>query len=153
MTHCSTVAALALALIAGAARAQPADAPHYASARDLAAKLAKTTDGLVNAPLPTGPGATVLIVRRDRTGEVEVHARMADQFVVQAGKATVIVGGALKGDRETAPGERRGGEITGGTRYELSAGDALWIPAGQPHQIVVPAGGDFTYVVAKYETR
>jgi mannose-6-phosphate isomerase-like protein (cupin superfamily) len=152
MKTASIVAACALA-VAGATQAQPANAPHYLSARDVAAKVAKTTDGLASAPLPTGPGVTVLVARRDKTGEVEVHARMADQFVVQAGKATAIVGGTLKGDRETAPGERRGGEITGGTRYDLAPGDVLWIPAGLPHQVVVPAGGSFTYVVAKFETK
>ena len=155
MTHSigAAIGALALFAFAGAAQAQPADVPHYLSARDVAAKVAKTTDGLANAPLPTAPGVTVLVARRDKTGEVEVHARMADQFVVQAGKATVIVGGTVSGGRDSAPGERRGGEISGGARYALSPGDTLWIPEGLPHQVVIPAGGDFTYIVAKFETK
>jgi mannose-6-phosphate isomerase-like protein (cupin superfamily) len=142
-------AALALTLAAISAPAMAQDAPHYASARELAAKVATTRDGLVNFTLPTGPGGQVLIVRRDRTGEAEVHAAFADQFFVQAGKARVLVGGAISGDRETAPGERRGGRITGAASYDLGPGDTLWIPAGLPHLVVVPPGGDFTYFVAK----
>ncbi len=142
-----SVAAMAPAV----SRAQ--DGPHYVSAKDLAAKVAKTTDGLVNCAIPTGPGAQMLIARREKTGEVEVHAKLADEFIVQAGNATVLVGGTVEGGRDTAPGERRGGSIVGGTRYPLAPGDVLWIPAGQPHQVEVAAGGSFTYVVAKFETR
>jgi mannose-6-phosphate isomerase-like protein (cupin superfamily) len=149
---------LRTALLTIVAAAAPAivcaqEAPHYVSAKDLAAMVARTTDGVATSALPTGPGAQVLIARRDRTGEVEVHARLADQFIVQAGSAVVVVGGRVEGGRETAPGERRGGEIVGGTRYPVSPGDALWIPAGQPHQVVLPAGASFTYIVAKYEAK
>ena len=142
---------LAVASFAVPAAAQ--DQPHYVSAKDLASKVAKTTNGSVNYAIPTGPGAQVLIVRRDGPGEVEVHAKLADEFVVQGGTATVLVGGRAEGGRETAPNERRGGEIVGGTRYPVAPGDVLWIPAGQPHQVIVPAGGSFTYIVAKYETK
>ena len=52
-----------------------------------------------------------------------------------------------------APGTGGGGEIVGGTRYPVAPGDVLWIPAGQPHQVILPAGASFTYVVAKYEAK
>lgn len=146
------LAALA-ALLASPVLAQPsgsaADAPRYTSAADLAAKVAVTKDGAVNAPIPAGPGAQMLIVRRDGPGEVEVHAKLADFFVVQTGHAEVIVGGSLSGQRDTGPGEQRGGMISGGTRYALGPGDVLWIPAGLPHQVIAPKGGSFQYVVAK----
>lgn len=145
-----TLLAAAAAALALPAAAQAPDTARYTSARDLAAKVAVTRDGAINAPIATGPGAQALIVRRDGPGEVEVHARFADFFVVQAGRAEVIVGGSVAGQRDTAPGEQRGGAITGGTRYALAPGDVLWIPVGQPHQVVVPKGGSFTYVVAKY---
>jgi mannose-6-phosphate isomerase-like protein (cupin superfamily) len=151
MTAMRTALALAIAALAAPAAAQ--DQPHFVSAKDLAAKVAKTTDGAVTFTVPTGPGATVVMVRRDRTGEVEVHARLADEFVVQDGTATVLVGGRVEGGRDTAANERRGGEIVGGVRYPLARGDVLWIPAGQPHQVIVPTGGSFTYLVAKYETK
>jgi len=32
----------------------------------------------------------------------------------------------------------------------MSPGDVLWIPAGLPHLVVVPARGAFDYVAFKY---
>ena len=144
---------LALALFTAPTVLIAQEAPHYVSAKDLAAKVAETKDGVVNFTIPTGHGAQVLIARRDRTGLVEVHARLADEFIVQGGRAVVLIGGRVEGGAETSPGERRGGEIVGGTAYPVGPGDVLWIPAGQPHQVIVPAGGSFTYIVAKYETK
>ncbi len=141
-----------LALVIAAAPTVPSaqEAGRHVSAKDLAALVAKTTDGTAVAQVPTGPGAQMVAARREKTGEAEVHANFADQFIVQSGKATVLVGGKLEGGRETAPGEWRGGRIDGATRYELSTGDVLFIPAGVPHQTVVPSGGAFTYLVAKF---
>ena len=140
---------LFLVIGALAAPAAAQDQPRYASAKDLAAKVVKLENGLATAAIPSAPGAQAIIARRDRTGEVEVHAKLADQFIVQQGTATVVIGGRVEGGRETAPDERRGGEIIGGTPYPVGPGDVLWIPAGQPHQVVLPAGGAFTYIVAK----
>lgn len=148
MRTASLAAAAALLALPAPAQTTP-DVPRYTSAADLAARVAVTKDGAVNAPIPAGPGAQMLVVRRDGPGEVEVHARQADFFVVQTGRAEVIVGGGLTGQRDTGPGEQRGGVITGGTRYALGPGDVLWIPAGLPHQVIAPKGGSFQYVVAK----
>lgn len=145
-----TVLATVLIAAAGAAQAQSADGARHVAAKDLAALIAKTTDGTAIAQIPTGPGAQLILARREKTGEAEIHANFADQFIVQSGKATVLVGGKIEGGRETAPGEWRGGRIDGAARYELAAGDVLFIPAGVPHQAVVPAGGSFTYLVAKF---
>jgi len=141
-----------LASATGAA-AQPASEGVYASAAQLAALVARTQDGSVNAPAPTGPGTTMLIVRRDADGQVEVHTRLNDEFVVQAGHATVLVGGKVSGAKETAPGEWRGGVVAGAKAYQLGPGDVLWIPAGAPHQTLVKAGGSFTYLAFKFEAK
>jgi mannose-6-phosphate isomerase-like protein (cupin superfamily) len=136
---------------AGAVFAQPpAGAGVYVSAAELMALTAHPKDGVATAPAPTGPGTTVLAARRDGPGEVELHSRLNDQFVVQAGHASVRVGGTVAGNRQTAPGEFRGGTITGGRDYELGPGDILWIPAGAPHQ-VTPQGGTFRYLAFKFE--
>jgi quercetin dioxygenase-like cupin family protein len=55
----------------------------------------------------------------------------------------------VTGNRQTAPGEFRGGTISGGRDYQLAPGDILWIPAGAPHQ-VTPKGGDFRYLAFKF---
>ncbi len=138
---------------ATAAAAQPASEGVYASAAQLAALVAKTKDGSVNAPAPSGPGTTMLIVRRDADGQVEVHTKLNDEFVVQAGHATVLVGGKVSGNKETAPGEWRGGAITGAKSYQLGPGDVLWIPAGAPHQTLVKTGASFTYLAFKFDAK
>jgi mannose-6-phosphate isomerase-like protein (cupin superfamily) len=111
--------------------------------------LAKATDGLAVFNVPTGPNGPVVVgARREKTGEVEVHEALNDVFVVRAGRARVQVGGKVEGNRQTAPGEWRGGKITGGTSYEVGPGDLLFIPAGQPH-LVEPKSKSFTYLAFK----
>lgn len=150
MTKTLMIAA-AFALAAGLANA--ADEPHHLSAAQLAAMVVNAKGVVTTTPVPTGPGATVLMVRRHGAGEVEVHDHLNDEFVVRAGHAVVRVGGTVAGNRQTAPGEWRGGEITGGNFYRLSPGDVLWIPAGQPHQTLVGKGAAFDYLAIKFEAK
>src|SRR5581483_11788291 len=109
---------------------QPAGEGVFVPAAKLSAMVAKTTDGLATAPVPAGPGTTLLIARRDADGQVEVHERLNDEFVVQKGSATVLVGGRVEGNKQTAPGEWRGGAVAGAHAYQVGPGDVLWIPAG-----------------------
>jgi mannose-6-phosphate isomerase-like protein (cupin superfamily) len=147
-----SLAAVAV-LMAWTADAQPAGEGVYVPAAKIAASTAKTKDGLATAPVATGPGTTILAAHRDADGQVEVHTRLNDEFVVLAGHATVLVGGKVEGNKETAPGEWRGGKISGGKSYALGPGDVLWIPAGTPHQSLVPKGGDFRYLTFKFEAK
>jgi mannose-6-phosphate isomerase-like protein (cupin superfamily) len=94
-------------------------------------------------------GYTVLALRRTGDGEVEIHSEWDDVILVQAGGATLLHGGTVDGGRETAPGEQRGGRIGGGTRQVIAPGDVVLVPAGTPHQVLVPAGGSVTYLVVK----
>jgi mannose-6-phosphate isomerase-like protein (cupin superfamily) len=138
--------------LAGTALAQPAGVGIYVPAAKLTAMVAKTKDGSVSAPVPTGPGTTLITAHRDADGQVEVHTRLNDQIVVRSGQATFVVGGKVEGNKETAPGEWRGGKITGGHAYAMGPGDVLWIPAGAPHQVVSPKG-DFYYLAFKFEAQ
>jgi mannose-6-phosphate isomerase-like protein (cupin superfamily) len=149
-----TVLALGLATSGFAAPATgPAlDEGHYVSAGHLAHMTGKTKEGLAIAPVPTGPGATMLEAKRDRPGLVELHAHQNDEFVVQSGHAIVRVGGKVTGNHQTGPGEWRGGTIEGGHAYQMAPGDVLWIPAGSPHQ-VTPKGGVFRYLAIKFDAR
>lgn len=150
-----SLALAAAMLAAGVARSGAAQAPDegmFASAGELKAKVAKTTDGLAIAPTPTGQGDTVLVVRRTKAGEVEVHEHFNDELMAQVGHASVRVGGKVSGNRATTPGEWRGGTIAGGHVYQLAPGDVLWIPAGAPHQ-VAPKGGSFSYLAVKFPSK
>ena len=131
-----------------AADAPPAQAQYVPSA-ELDSRVTTTVKGVALNQIPTDAGSTVLIVRRDSAGEVELHWRMNDIFVVKSGHASVTVGGRIEHNHEIAPSEWRGGELIGGTKHNLAAGDLLLIPAGVPHQVVVPAGGTFTYFAIK----
>jgi mannose-6-phosphate isomerase-like protein (cupin superfamily) len=93
-----------------------------------------------------------MIAHREANGEAEVHETQADFFVVQSGEATLAVGGTVVDAKTTAPGEVRGPSIKGAERKPLAAGDIVHIPAGVPHQLLVPAGKEFTYFVIKVDT-
>jgi len=144
---------LATALAAAGAAAAQGGEGVYVPSGQIDALVAKPADGLATAPVPAGPGTTVLAARRTADGQVEVHMKLNDEFVVRAGHATVLVGGKVEGNRETAPGEWRGGKVTGARAYRLGPGDVLWIPAGAPHQTLVPKGTAFSYLAFKFEAK
>lgn len=152
MNFCKAAPILgAVLMAAGAAAAQPAGKPIYVPSKALDAMVAKTKNGLATAQLPTGtPSAVVMLAHRTADGEVEVHTRLADEIIVRSGHAKIRVGGTVSGQRQTAPGEFRGGTMTGGQVFDLSPGDAIYIPVGQPHQVLVSKGGEITYTAAKF---
>ena len=92
---------------------------------------------------------TCIALRRTSTGEAELHEEWDDVMLVQAGSGTLLVGGELRGARTSAPGELRGGEIHGGSRQPLAAGDMMIVPAGTPHQVELAPGGSITYLIMK----
>jgi len=87
------------------------------------------------------------IIRRTADGEAELHENFVDIFIVQAGDASVIVGGKVVAPRTTGPGEVRGKSIEGGQKKTLKAGDILRVAANTPHQVLVPK--EFLYCVVK----
>jgi mannose-6-phosphate isomerase-like protein (cupin superfamily) len=136
--------------LGGAALAQPNAKPIHVPSKDLDAMVAKTKDGLATAKVPSGSNVTVLLAHRKVDGEVEVHKTLSDEIVVRSGHAKIRIGGTVTGQRQTAPNEFRGGTMTGGQMFDLNPGDAVYVPVGQPHQVLVPKGGDIVYVAAKY---
>ena len=152
MAAATRIAALGLALaMGGAAMPPPGGKPAYVRSKDLDALVAKTKDGLATAKLPTGsPNHIVMVAHRQVDGEVEVHTKLADEIIVRTGHAKIRVGGKVTGQHQTAPDEFRGGTITGGEVFDLSPGDAIYVPVGQPHQMLVPKGGQITYTASKF---
>ena len=90
---------------------------------------------------------------REGDGGAELHEGQVDIFVVQNGAATLIVGGDMVDAKTTSPGEIRGTSINGGERVKLGAGDVIHIPANTPHQLLIEAGGKFTYFVIKVDVK
>lgn len=116
-------------------------------------KMASAGSGGAGETLKEYTRHTAMLSFRNRDGEAEVHARFADLFCVLAGAATLVTGGTVVKARTVGPGEIRGEGIEGGTRQELRAGDVAHIPAGVPHQMLVPHEKNFTAFVLKIEER
>lgn len=121
----------------------------FFSAAQLEAQVAHPVKGIAGNQFLNGPGSIVYIIRRDKTGQTEVHMAFNDIYVVKSGHAKITVGGQVTGNRETVPTEWLGGDITGGTDYSLAPGDVLFIPAGVPHKTSVSPKGGITYVLVK----
>lgn len=121
----------------------------FFSAAQLAAQVAHPVQGIAANQFLKGPGSSVYIIRRDKTGETEVHMAFNDIYFVESGHAKITVGGQVSGNRETAPTEWLGGSISGGTDYSLAPGDVLFIPAGAPHKVLVSPKASVTYAVVK----
>ena len=114
-------------------------------------KLAKHGDGSASETLKEYPQHFAMLSFRSRSGEVEVHERFADLFVVLAGAATLVTGGTVTGARVVAPGETRGASIEGGTKQSLRPGDVAHVPAGTPHQMLLKGEDTFASLVLKVQ--
>jgi mannose-6-phosphate isomerase-like protein (cupin superfamily) len=114
-------------------------------------KLAKHGDGSASETLKEYPQHIAMLSFRSRSGEVEVHERFADLFVVLAGTATLATGGTVTGARIVAPGETRGESIAGGTLKILRPGDVAHVPAGTPHQMLLKGDETITSLVMKVQ--
>jgi mannose-6-phosphate isomerase-like protein (cupin superfamily) len=116
--------------------------------KDLAG-LVSGKGALTLATLSDHENFYVLAAGRTGPGEVEVHEHWIDYMVIQQGEADFTYGGTLSGARDTAPGEKRGGAITGGTVVTIRPGDFLVVPAGQPHLTMIKPGSNFRAIVFK----
>lgn len=104
--------------------------------RAAAAKLDENKAGA--ARLATWGNHGLLLVHREGDGAAETHNTQVDMVTVVSGEGTLIVGGTMVGAKTTAPNEIRGTGITGGERHPMHPGDVFHIPAGVPHQMLVP---------------
>jgi mannose-6-phosphate isomerase-like protein (cupin superfamily) len=97
--------------------------------------------------------SSTILAYRNKDGKGELHEQAADVFVVLQGAAILVTGGTITNPVTTAPGEIRGAAVQQGSRKDLKEGDIAHIPAGVPHQVLVPRGGSFTYFVVKVPLR
>lgn len=88
-----------------------------------------------------------MLAHREGNGEAELHEKQNDLFIIEGGAGTLVVGGTVVSPKTTAPNEIRGPSIKGGENHPVTAGDILHIPAGVPHQMLVP--NQITYFVVK----
>jgi mannose-6-phosphate isomerase-like protein (cupin superfamily) len=147
----AVAAALALALPAIAQIEKKAE---VFTSHDIHAEL----DALGAKAQASGSGGTTLgdygshklmLSVRTTSGGAEVHAHFDDVMIVTQGSATLITGGTVV-DAKTGPdGETKGKSISGGNTQTITAGDIVHVPAGVPHQLLVPAGTTYSSIVIK----
>jgi mannose-6-phosphate isomerase-like protein (cupin superfamily) len=86
---------------------------------------------------------------RTTSGGAEIHARYDDLMIVQQGSATLITGGTVIGAKTDSDGETKGAGIQNGKSQTITVGDVIIIPAGVPHQLLIPPGALYSALVAK----
>lgn len=116
-------------------------------------KLASAGKGEASEVVREYPQHKVILSFRSRDGEVEVHERFADLFIVLSGVGTLVTGGTVVGARVIGPGETRGDSIEGGQARELHQGELVHVPAGTPHQFLVSSDKTVTCLVLKNQEK
>jgi len=124
------------------------DAVNYFDGAKIMTALEKTGFGKITEGKAGSGFYTVMMARRDKGGEVELHKLDSDVFYVVRGTATFVTGGTAVGMKATAPNEERGQSITGGETHHLKTGDVITIPNGVPHWFQ-NVKGTFVYFVVK----
>ena len=107
---------------------------------------------IASQPLASYGNHSLSVIHREGSGEAELHETQADIFIVQSGEATLVVGGTVVDPKTTAPHEIRGPSIKDGVSKQLGPGDIVHVAAKTPHQLMIPAGKQFTYAIVKVDT-
>ena len=93
--------------------------------------------------------ASANVIYRTGPSQSEIHEKQADFIVVRDGEGMILAGGKMIGGKPERANELRGDSIDGGTRYQVAAGDSLYIPAGMPHQFFVESGKHLAITIVK----
>ena len=86
-------------------------------------------------------------------GPAELHQSQIDIWIVQAGEATLVVGGAILQPDAVKPYDIRGTSISGGSETQLRQGDIVQIRAGVPHQLKIAKGKYLIYTTVRMDSR
>lgn len=145
---------LATSLAAQAPPSQMVSAATIKATGDELLKRAKASpDGIAFKVLLTRPDGQEQLAVRVKSGQGEWHQHMADILIALDGEAEIITGGQVTNAKDTAPGEKRGDGVQGGTKQPFRAGDAIRIEPQTAHQILLNPGGYFRYFVVKVKAR
>ena len=150
---------IAWMLLAAAAVAAPAvtltgNKALVIPAHDLKSQL----DALVAQSRPTGSTGPVIasygrlglmLSVRTANGVGELHQNVDDLMIVEEGSATLVTGGTLTDPKTLSEGEIRGSSVKDGVSKTLAVGDVVIVPAGVPHQLLIPPGTVYKSLVAK----
>jgi mannose-6-phosphate isomerase-like protein (cupin superfamily) len=93
--------------------------------------------------------ASASVIYRTGPSQSEIHEKEADFIFVREGEGSIVVGGKILGGKPARSNEIRGDSIDGGTRYPVSTGDTLYVPANTPHQFFVEKGKHWVIMIVK----
>jgi mannose-6-phosphate isomerase-like protein (cupin superfamily) len=93
--------------------------------------------------------ASANVIYRTGNSGSEIHEKLADLIFIREGEGNIVVGGKLIGGQPSGADEIRGESIEGGTRYPVTAGDTIYIPANTPHQFFVEKGKHWVITIVK----
>ena len=151
--------AMFFALGALACAGIPALAQNSAKAQTFtAAELAHQLAGLTGPAKKNGSSGSTLgdygshalkLSVRGTSGGAEVHGHFDDVMVIEGGTATLVTGGTVIDPKTGADGETKGAGIRGGLSRKIAKGDVVQVPAGTPHQLLIPKGTIFSALVVK----
>jgi mannose-6-phosphate isomerase-like protein (cupin superfamily) len=150
---------IATAVVALMAMAVPAavltgDKAEVIPAQNVQAQLAQLapqakTSGSSGSTLATYGNLALKLSVRTASGGAEIHARYDDLMIVQQGSATLITGGKVENPQVGNDGETKGSSVQGGQSQTIKVGDVVVVPAGVPHQLLIPKGTLYSALVAK----
>jgi mannose-6-phosphate isomerase-like protein (cupin superfamily) len=92
---------------------------------------------------------TAWVAHREANGLVEIHQEWSDLMFIVSGAGSLRVGGDMDRPYAESPGELRSATGRGGETRPLKPGDVINVPAGVPHQFLVPAGQQITFFTMK----
>jgi mannose-6-phosphate isomerase-like protein (cupin superfamily) len=156
MRALTTAAIVGMALVSGCAvanSAQPSGARLWTAAdlesldSALVAKMSGT--GAAYTQIIKGKTYGALVLRREATGDPELHVKLNDFFVVLRGEGEIEVGGRVIGEKTIAADEKRGRKLVGGDFYKVKEGDVMFVPANHWLQVFVAQGKVLKTVIIK----
>lgn len=122
-----------------------------ARAKTLPAKMGKVK--VATESLGGWGNHSMSVVRREASGEAELHETQSDILIVRAGEASIVIGGTIPDAKKTTAHEIRGSRIEGGEKQSLRAGDILHIAPKTPHQMLLEPGHTLDYYAVKVDAR
>jgi hypothetical protein len=123
---------LASLLIAAPAMAQAPPAAPDGVAFIAHGAVEQALHSKTSGPLFKQPDLVVQGCFRDKAGEIELHDTLTNIIFITGGEATLVIGGKSEGAKETSPGQRHGGLLTGAATYHAVKGDLFVIRPGVP---------------------
>jgi mannose-6-phosphate isomerase-like protein (cupin superfamily) len=124
-----------------------------ARAKTLPAKMGKDRVKVATESLGGWGNHSMSVVRREGTGEAELHETQSDILIIRAGEASIVIGGTIPDGKKTTVHEIRGSRIEGGEKQPLRAGDILHISPKTPHQMLLEPGHTLDYYAVKVDAR